>query len=44
MVVPAFLMASIPIAQNAKVTPLTSNDLAECPGKEGPMITRGWVS
>jgi quercetin dioxygenase-like cupin family protein len=39
MLVPAFLIASILITQDAKVTPLMSNDLAECPGKEGLMIT-----
>src|SRR5712692_505047 len=39
MLVPAFLIASILIAQDAKVTPLMSKDLAECPGKEGLMIT-----
>jgi quercetin dioxygenase-like cupin family protein len=37
--VPAFLIASTLIAQDAKVTPLMSKDLAECPGKEGLMIT-----
>ena len=35
----AFLIASTLIAQEAKVTPLMSKDLAECPGKEGVMIT-----
>ena len=35
----AFLIASTLIAQDAKVTPLMSKDLAECPGKEGLMIT-----
>ena len=35
----AFLVASALIAQDAKVTPLMSKDLAECPGKEGLMIT-----
>ena len=35
----AFLIASTLIAQDAKVTPLLSKDLAECPGKEGLMIT-----
>jgi len=35
----AFLIASTLFAQDAKVTPLTSKDLAECPGKEGLMIT-----
>ena len=39
MLVPAFLIASILIAQDAKVTPLMSKDLAECPGREGLMIT-----
>jgi quercetin dioxygenase-like cupin family protein len=39
MSVPAFLIASNLIAQEAKVTPLLSKDLAECPGKEGLMIT-----
>ena len=33
------LMASTLIAQDAKVTPLMSKDLAEFPGKEGLMIT-----
>jgi len=35
----AFLVASTLIAQEAKVTPLLSKDLAEFPGKEGVMIT-----
>jgi hypothetical protein len=35
----AFLVASTLIAQDAKVTPLLSKDLVECPGKEGLMIT-----
>ena len=39
MSVLAFLIASTLIAQDAKVTPLMSKDLAECPGKEGLMIT-----
>jgi len=39
MLVPAFLIASILIAQDAKVTPLMSKDLAECSGKEGLMTT-----
>ena len=39
MLVPAFLIASTLIGQNAKVTPLLSKDLAEFPGKEGLMIT-----
>jgi quercetin dioxygenase-like cupin family protein len=39
MPVLAFLIASTLIAQDAKVTPLMSKDLAEFPGKEGLMIT-----
>ncbi len=39
MWVPAFLFASTLIAQDAKVTPLMSKDLTECPGKEGPTNT-----
>ena len=39
MPVLAFLIASTLIAQDAEVTPLMSKDLAECPGKEGLMIT-----
>ena len=39
MSVLAFLIASTLIAQEAKVTPLMSKDLAEFPGKEGLMIT-----
>jgi quercetin dioxygenase-like cupin family protein len=39
MSVLAFLIASTLIAQEAKVTPLMSKDLAEFPGKEGVMIT-----
>src|SRR5438046_799261 len=39
MPVLAFLIAGTLIAQDAKVTPLMSKDLAECPGKEGLMIT-----
>jgi quercetin dioxygenase-like cupin family protein len=39
ILVPAALVAGILIAQDAKVTPLISKDLAECPGKEGLMIT-----
>src|SRR5258708_30981093 len=39
MPVLAFLIASTLIAQDAKVTPLMSKDLEECPGKEGLMIT-----
>ena len=35
----AFLIASTLVAQDAKVTPILSKDLAECPGKEGLMIT-----
>ncbi len=35
----ALLIAGTVIAQEAKVTPLMSKDLAECPGKEGLMIT-----
>jgi quercetin dioxygenase-like cupin family protein len=35
----AVLIASTLIAQEAKVTPLMSKDFAECPGKEGLMIT-----
>jgi quercetin dioxygenase-like cupin family protein len=35
----AFLIAGSLFAQDAKVTPLMSKDLAECPGKEGLMIT-----
>jgi quercetin dioxygenase-like cupin family protein len=38
MLVPAFLIASTLIGQDAKVTPLLSKDLAEFPGKEGLMI------
>jgi quercetin dioxygenase-like cupin family protein len=39
MPVLAFLIAGALIAQDAKVTPLMSKDLAECPGREGLMIT-----
>ena len=39
MLVLTFLIASTLIAQDAKVTPLMSKDLAEFPGKEGLMIT-----
>ena len=39
MSVLAFLIASTLVAQDAKVTPILSKDLAECPGKEGLMIT-----
>ena len=35
----AFLITSALVAQDVKVTPLMSKDLAECPGKEGLMIT-----
>ena len=35
----AFLITSALVAQDAKVTPLMSKDLAEFPGKEGMMIT-----
>ena len=35
----ACLIASTLIAQDAKVTPLMSKELAACPGKEGLMIT-----
>src|SRR5215831_12591252 len=35
----AFLIAGTLIAQDAKVTPLMSKDLAEFPGKEGVMMT-----
>jgi quercetin dioxygenase-like cupin family protein len=33
------LMSTMLVAQEAKVTPLMSKDLTECPGKEGAMIT-----
>jgi len=33
------LMSTTLVAQQAKVTPLMSKDLTECPGKEGVMIT-----
>ena len=33
------LMSTTLVAQEAKVVPLMSKDLAECPGKEGVMIT-----
>jgi len=36
---PAFLIAGALFAQDAQATPLMSKDLAECPGKEGVMIT-----
>jgi quercetin dioxygenase-like cupin family protein len=39
MSVLAFLIASTLIAQDAKVMPLMSKDLADFPGKEGVMIT-----
>src|SRR3981081_4854717 len=39
MPVLAFLIASTLMAQDAKVTPLMSKDLAELAGKEGLMIT-----
>src|SRR6476646_9438023 len=39
MSVLAFLITGALIAQDAKVTPLMSKDLAEFPGKEGLMIT-----
>ena len=39
MSVLAFLIAGTLIAQEAKVTPLMSKDLADFPGKEGLMIT-----
>jgi len=39
MLVLAFLIAATLIAQDAKVTPVMSKDLAEFPGKEGLMIT-----
>ena len=35
----AFLFAGTLCAQEAKVTPLLSKDIAKCPGKEGLMIT-----
>jgi quercetin dioxygenase-like cupin family protein len=35
----AFLLTSALVAQDAKVTPLMSKDLAEFPGKEALMIT-----
>jgi quercetin dioxygenase-like cupin family protein len=35
----ACLMSGTLVAQEAKVTPLMSKDLASCPGKEGLMIT-----
>jgi quercetin dioxygenase-like cupin family protein len=39
MLAVAFLLTSTLMAQEAKVTPLMSKDLAEFPGKEGLMIT-----
>jgi len=33
------LMSTTLVAQEAKVTPLMSKDVTECPGKEGVMIT-----
>jgi len=33
------LMSTTLVAQEAKVTPVMSKDLTECPGKEGVMIT-----
>ena len=38
MPVLAFLIASTLIAQDAKVTPLMSKDLAECPGKDAAAV------
>lgn len=35
----AFLIAGALTVKGAEVTPLLSKDLAECPGKEGVMIT-----
>jgi quercetin dioxygenase-like cupin family protein len=34
-----FLMSTTLVAQEAKVVPLISRDLTECPGKEGVIIT-----
>jgi len=39
MLLPAALIASTLIAQDAQVTPLMLKDLADFPGKEGLMIT-----
>src|SRR5215470_4123859 len=39
MLVPTFLIAGALFAQDAQVTPLTSKDLPEFPGKEGLMIS-----
>lgn len=39
MLVPAFLIAGALFAQEVQVTQLMSEDLPECPGKEGLMIT-----
>ena len=38
-IVLAFLIAATLVAQDAKVSPLLSKDLADFPGKEGTMIT-----
>ena len=38
VLVVVFLMSTTLIAQEARVTPLMSKDLTECPGKEGVMI------
>src|SRR5258708_207091 len=42
MSVLAFLITSTLLAQDAQVTELMSKDIAECPGKEGLMITVGY--
>jgi quercetin dioxygenase-like cupin family protein len=39
MCLPAWLMASVLMAQETQVTRLMSKELPECPGKEGLMIT-----
>jgi quercetin dioxygenase-like cupin family protein len=39
LLVLACLMSNTLVAQEDKVAPLISKDLAECPGKEGVMIT-----
>ena len=39
VVVLVCLMSTTLVGQEAKVTPLMSKDLTECPGKEGVMIT-----
>ena len=39
LLVLACLTSTTLVAQEAKVAPLMSKDLAECPGKEGVMIT-----